>query len=143
MKDTWEKENRIFKRTSIFSSKIIWEKDTGDFSMGKFSSGEFTAVEFDESGFSTGEFYKGGFSRGDLPQGSSPDTQDNMCTIFFLYWRLSLTNFRTLELSFDLLIRNIFFFFSPFSKISVFYIFTLLDYHKFSWKLRLPWIGLS
>ena len=54
-------KNSDFKRRNIYSTEIIWEEDTGEFSSGEFSSGEFTAGEllageFDDGGFSTGVF---------------------------------------------------------------------------------------
>ena len=62
-------KNQIFKRRNTFLTKIVLEKDTGEFSQGgfslrEFSSGEFTKREFDESGFSAGEFDECGFFAG-------------------------------------------------------------------------------
>ena len=48
--------NQIFKKRSIFSTKVIWGKDTVEFSSGEFSSGEFTMGEFNEEEFSAREF---------------------------------------------------------------------------------------
>ena len=44
-------KTQIFKKRNIYSTKIIWEKETGE-----FSTGEFSAREFDEGELSAGEF---------------------------------------------------------------------------------------
>ena len=39
-------KTQIIKRRNIYLTKIIWEKETGEFSTGQFDEGEFSAGEF-------------------------------------------------------------------------------------------------
>ena len=62
-------KSQIFKRRKIFSTKIIWEKDTGEFSTGEYSSGEFFSGEFTVVVMRR-HFPRGNLTRGNFPRGS-------------------------------------------------------------------------